>query len=266
VTATDGPWARAERRSSILNASHVNALTGEPSVPKLPLGREPQAGSADWAHRCGVLVARLVPAAGRDLTLHTVGMPRPRTPDGWPMPFAGKNVEDPCATDVALEISCCQSRRCQLCGLAVKAGTGYAVRRPGHRYQGATGAVVPWVEGRALLHLACLRFSMRYCPELIRQVRQGVAHVVREPAGRGYSVVDGMMPDTREYVHFIEPVWHLEATRDSGELSGGLLDRLRQAATTNAKATTALFPRLRVAHGNTDHDQTDQPTPGTTDG
>jgi hypothetical protein len=266
VPAVDGPWARAERRSSILNATRMNSVSGEPAVPKLPLGREPGEGSADWAHRCGVLVARLVPAAGRDLTLHTVGMPRPRTSDGWPMPFAGKDIKDPCATDVALEILCCQSRRCQLCGLAVKAGTGYAVRRPGHRYQTATGMVVPWVEGRALLHLACLRFSVRYCPELVRQVRQGVAHVVREPAGHGYSVVDGMMPDTREYMHFIEPVWHLEATRDSGEVSGGLLDRLRQAAATNAKATAVLFPRLIPAHGNADHDQTERPTPGTTDG
>jgi hypothetical protein len=266
VTAVDGPWARAERRSSILNATRMNSVSGEPAVPKLPLGREPEAGSADWAHRCGVLVARLVPAAARDLTLHTVGLPRPRTSDGWPMPFAGKDVKDPCATDVALEILCCQSRRCQLCGLAVKAGTGYAVRRPGHRYQTAMGMVVPWVEGRALLHLACLRFSVRYCPELVRQVRQGVAHVVREPAGHGYSVVDGMMPDTREYMHFIEPVWHLEATRDSGEVSGGLRDRLRQAAAINAKATAVLFPRLAAAHGNADHDQTELPTPGTTDG
>jgi hypothetical protein len=37
--------------------------------------------------------------------LHTLGMPRPRTPDGWPVPFAGKDVEDPCATVIAGTLS-----------------------------------------------------------------------------------------------------------------------------------------------------------------
>ena len=47
VTAVDRPRARAERRSSILNATRMNSMTGEPAVPKFPLGREPGVGSAD---------------------------------------------------------------------------------------------------------------------------------------------------------------------------------------------------------------------------
>jgi hypothetical protein len=105
------------------------------------------------------------------------------------------------------------------------------------------------VEGRALLHLTCLRFSTRYCPELIRQLGQGVAHVVREPDESSYTVIDGMMLDTSEYLGFIEPVWHLEVARDSGS-AGDALRQLKQAAAANTKATAILFPRLAATAGN----------------
>ena len=248
---TDSPWERAQRRSAILSARRPSdASDGQDgqgrTTPKLPLGHEPAPGSADWGHRCGVLVARLRPPGDRPLTLHEAGMPRPRTPDGWPVPFAGKDAANPCATELGLELLCCRSQCCQLCGLALPSGSGYAVRRPGQEYVSRSGVTVPWVEGRAMLHLACLRFSMRYCPELVRQLRQGVAHVVREPTGASYTALDGVMLDTREYLGFIEPVWHLEVARDS-EAAVESLRQLKQAAAMNARATAVLFPWLVAA-------------------
>lgn len=240
----DGPGPRAMRRSSILRAAHVRDSTATSPAPKLPLGREPASGSPDWAHRCPVREARLAPARGQLRTLHAVGMPRPRTIEGWPMPFAGKDTADPCATEVRLEVLCSRSRWCQVCGLPVPPGTGFALRRPGHQYISASGPVVPWVEGRSLLHLACLRFSMRYCPEIIRQLRQGAAHVVKEPGEDDYTVVDGAMLDTRGYEDFVVPVWQLEAARDAGQDSETVTDRLDQAAAINNKATAVIFPRL----------------------
>jgi hypothetical protein len=85
---------------------------------------------------------------------------------------------------------------------------------------------------------------MRYCPEIIRQLWQGVAHVVKEPGKCDYTVVDGVMLDTREYEDFIVPVWKLEAARDTGRATEAMLHRLHQAAILNARATTAIFPRL----------------------
>ncbi len=90
---------------------------------------------------------------------------------------------------------------------------------------------------------------MRYYPQLVRQLRQGVAHVVREPDEASYTVVDGMMLDTSEYLGFIKPVRHLEVARDSG-LAGEPLRQLKQAAAANAKASAILFPRLAAAAGN----------------
>lgn len=125
----DSPHQRAIWRSALLNA----ASRQPPDVPaKLPLGREPNKGSTDWAHRCRVPTARLVPSDA-DPRLHALGLPRPRTADGWPMPFAGKDPDDPCATERDLEILCSQEGRCQVCGLGIPPGTGFAVRRPGHR-------------------------------------------------------------------------------------------------------------------------------------
>ncbi|MBO0801489.1 MAG: hypothetical protein J2P25_00220 [Nocardiopsaceae bacterium] len=109
---------------------------------------------------------------------------------------------------------------------------------------------VPWVEGRSLLHLACLRFSMSYCPEIIRQLWQGVAHVVKEPSECDYAVIDGVMLDTREYQDFIVPVWGLEAARDTGGDTEAILRALDQAAALNARATAVIFPRLACDDGN----------------
>lgn len=240
----DGPWPRAIRRSSALRAAQPHDAMIINPAPKLPLGQEPASVSPDWAHRCRVRAARLVPARNRLLTLHAVGMPRPRTPEGWPMPFAGKDAADPCATEVCLEAVCSQSRWCQVCGLPVSSGAGYAMRRPQHQYVSDSGTAVPWVEGRSLLHLACLRFSMRYCPEIIRQLWQGVAYVVREPGECDYTVIDGVMLDTREYEDFIVPVWKLEAARDTGRDTEAMLHMLDQAAALNARATAVIFPCL----------------------
>lgn len=246
----DGPWPRAIQRSSALRAAQPHdAMTMTP-VPKLPLGQEPASGSPDWAHRCRTRTVRLTPAGNRQLTLHAVGMPRPRTPEGWPIPFAGKDAADPCATEVRLEVQCSQSRWCQVCGLPVPPGTGYAMRRPQHQYVSYSGMAVPWVEGRSLLHLACLRFSMRYCPEIIRQLWQGVAHVVKEPGECDYAVIDGVMLDTREYQDFIVPVWELEAARNAGGDTEAVLRMLGQAAALNARATAVIFPRLAPDGGN----------------
>ncbi len=236
----DSPHQRAIWRSARLNA----ASRQPPDVPaKLPLGREPSTGSADWAHRCRVPTARLVPGDA-DPRLHALGLPRPRTADGWPMPFAGEDPDDPCATERDLEILCCREGRCQVCGLGIPPGTGFAVHRPGHRFASLVEGVAPWVEGRAALHLRCLRFSIRYCPELIRQFRQGVAHVVSEPSSGHHKVLDGVMLDTHDYVGFVEPVWHLESARDSPGTSDAALGRLEDAAAVNARATETLFPRL----------------------
>lgn len=240
----DGPGPRAIRRSSILRDAHARDSTIASPLPKLPLGREPAPGSPDWAHRCLVREARLAPTGNQLRTLHVAGMPRPRTLEGWPMPFAGKDTADPCATEVRLEILCSRSRWCQVCGLPVSPGTGYAMRRPRHQYVSSSGSAVPWVEGRSLLHLGCLRFSMRYCPEIIRQLRQGVAHLVKEPGEDDYIVVDGAMLDTREYEDFVVPVWELEAARDAGKDAEAVTDSLGQAAVTNNRAATAIFPRL----------------------
>ncbi|MGH4015106.1 MAG: hypothetical protein ACRDSL_14530 [Pseudonocardiaceae bacterium] len=159
------------------------------------------------------------------------------------MPFAGKDPSDPCATEREMESMCSRERRCQLCALGID-GVAYVVRRPGHHYDFLSGGAVPWVEGRAPLHLSCFRFSIRYCPELIRQLRQGVAHVVCEPPGTPYRVMDGAMLDTREYLGFIEPVWHLEFAPDAGLASDATLRELEAAAMTNATATATLFPKL----------------------
>ncbi len=250
----DGPQQRSLRRSALLNAS-LRRSGASPDVvdglgaggdSKLPLGVEPEAGSPDWAHRCRVPSVRIVPGKDRWLTLHALGLPRPRTPDGWPMPFAGKDPDDPCATERYLEIMCGRKRLCQVCGLGVGPDAAYVIRRPGHQYASLGEETVPWVEGRAPLHLGCLRFSARYCPELIRQFRQGVAHVVREPSGARYHVLDSVMLDTREYIGFIEPVWPYEAARDSGVTSDVVLRRLDDAAAVNARATATLFPRLAL--------------------
>lgn len=240
----DGPWPRAVRRSSALQAAQPHSLTAMDPVPKLPLGRQPAPDSPDWVHRCRTRTARLAPAIDRQLTLHSVGMPRPRTIDGWPMPFAGKDASDPCATEVRLEVLCSQSRWCQVCGLPVSAGTGYAMRRPQHQYISGSGVSVPWVEGRSLLHLSCLRFSMRYCPEVIRQLWQGVAHVVKESDRCACTVIDGVMLDTREYLDFIVPVWELEAARDAGKDTEAMLGKLNLASAVNARATAVIFTRL----------------------
>lgn len=236
----DSPHQRA-----ICRSARLNAATYQPSgVPaKLPLGREPSIGSADWDHRCRVPTARLVPGEA-DLRLHVFGLPRPWTADGWPMPFAGKDPDDPCATECDLEILCSRECRCQVCGLRIPPGTGFAVHRPGHRFASLAKGVAPWVEGRAALHLRCLRLSIRYCPELIRQFRQGVAHVVSEPANGHRDVLDGVMLDTRDYVGFVEPVWHLESVRDSPGKSDTVHRQLETAAAVNARATETLFPAL----------------------
>lgn len=240
----DGPWPRAVQRSSALRAAQPHDATVTSPVPKLPLGQEPPPTSPDWTHRCRTRTARLAPTTRHPLTLHSAGMPRPRTPEGWPMPFAGKDAADPCATEVRLEMLCSQARWCQVCGLPVSPGSGYAMRRPQHQYVSTSGVTVPWVEGRSLLHLACLRFSMRYCPEIIRQLWQGVAHVVKEPDKCPYAVIDGAMLDTRGYVDFIVPVWDLEVARDAGVDADAALSRLNLAAAANAKATAVIFPRL----------------------
>lgn len=166
------------------------------------------------------------------------------------MPFAGKDPADPCATERELEIMCGRERRCQVCGIGVGPGTGYVVRRPGHQYVSPGEGSAPWAEGRAPLHLGCLRFSVRYCPELIRQFRQGVAQVVREPPDARYHVLDGVMLDSREYVSFVEPVWHIEVARDSGTAPDMALRQLESAAATNARATVTLFPRLALRRAN----------------
>lgn len=93
----DGPWSRAVRRSSALWAAQPHDATITNPVPKLPLGQEPAPNSPDCAHRCHTRTARLAPDTSHQLTLHSVGMPRPRTSEGWPMPFAGKDAADPCA-------------------------------------------------------------------------------------------------------------------------------------------------------------------------
>ncbi|MGH3938738.1 MAG: hypothetical protein ACRDTG_08885 [Pseudonocardiaceae bacterium] len=147
-------------------------------------------------------------------------------------------------TERDLEVLCSRERRCQVCGLGIPPGTGFAVRRPGHRFTSLVEGVAPWVEGRAALHLRCLRLSIRYCPELIRQFRQGVAHVVREPADGRHHVLDGVMLDTRDYVGFVAPVWNLERVRDSPGTSDAAQWQLHAAAAVNAKATETLFPRL----------------------
>lgn len=246
----DGPWLRAMRRSSALRAAQQHDAMVRSPVRKFSVGQEPASGSPDWAHRCRTRAARLAPVGNRQLALHAVGMPRPRTPDGWPMPFTGKDAADPCATEVRLEVLCSQSRWCQVCGLPVSPGTGYAMRRPQHQYVSDSGMAVPWVEGRSLLHLACLRFSMRYCPEIIRQLWQGVAHVVKEPDECDYTVMDGVMLDTHEYADFIVPVWELETARDTGGDTETVRRLLDQAADLNARATTVLFPRLAPDGGN----------------
>lgn len=89
----DSPHQRAIRRSAWLNAASHQPLD---APAKLPLGREPSKGPTDWAHRCHVLSAWLVPG-GANPRLHALGLPRPRTTDGWPIPFAGKDPDDPCA-------------------------------------------------------------------------------------------------------------------------------------------------------------------------
>lgn len=244
----DGPWPRAVRRSSALRAIQSHDATSANPTSKLPLGQEPAPNSPDWTHRCRTRTARLARASSHQLTLHSVGLPRPRTPEGWPMPFAGKDAADPCATEVRLEVLCSQSRWCQVCGLPVSPRSGYAMRRPRHQYVSGSGVTVPWVEGRSLLHLSCLRFSMRYCPEIIRQLWQGVAHVVREPDECAYTVADAVMLDTREYEDFIVPVWELEAARDAGRDTEAMCNRLELAAAVNARATAVMFPRL--ASGN----------------
>jgi hypothetical protein len=210
---------------------------------KLPLGVEPSPGSPDWANRCMVDAGRVVPDFTREVRLHVLGLPRPVSPDGWPMPFAGRDPDNPCATERELEVLCARARRCQGCGLEIRSGGGFAVMRPGHTYRSAAGEMVAWVEGRAAMHLRCLRFAFRYCPELIRQLRQGAAKVVHEPDDGDYRVVDGMMLDTRHYLAFIEPVWHMEILRDM-DPAPGLASRLERAARVNQAATAILFPRL----------------------
>jgi hypothetical protein len=245
---TQAPERRARERSAQMNASGRPLPTGpvhQPAsdVPKLPLGIEPPPDSPDWAHRCPVDAGRLVPDPSREVRLHVLGLPRPLSRDGWPMPFAGKDPDDPCATERELEVLCARERRCQGCGLHIPVGEAFAVRRPGHRYTSAEGVSVSWVEGRSALHLRCLRFAIRYCPEMIRQLRQGVAKVVREPAAGDYRVLDGLMLDTTNYLPFIEPVWHLEALRDTrADPDAG--HRLECAAAANAAATAVLFPQL----------------------
>lgn len=232
------PHQRAIWRSAQFNVTN-SPPSGVPA--KLPLGREPSTGSGDWDHRCRFSTARLVP--GGNPPLHAIGLPRPRTAGGWPMPFAATDPDDPCMTERDLEILCSREGRCQVCGLGISPGTGFAVRRPGHRFTSLAEGVAPWVEGRAALHLRCLRLSIRYCPELIRQFRQGVAHVVRERAAGHHHVLDDSMLDTRDYVGFVEPVWPLESVRDSPGASEAARQQLHTAAAVNARATETLFSR-----------------------
>lgn len=251
------PHRRAVWRSERLSAAVDRALAlslamldpSTTSESKLPLGQEPRVGSPDWAHRCRVPLGRLVAGGSCQLRLHTLGLPRPKTVDGWPMPFAGKDPNDPCATERMLEVLCARNRRCQVCGLPIAPGESFAVRRPGHHHPSTVVEPVPWVEGRAALHFKCLRFSLRYCPELIRQIWQGVAKVVREPRVGNYRVLDGVMLDTRRYVEFIEPVWPLEVVRDAGADPQHDSARLEITAAINARATEALFPRLARRSG-----------------
>lgn len=246
-----GPHECATRRSEMINAhtrksevgGYSTRAAGATASFKLPAGQEPPAGSPDWANRCSIQPGRVVRQERHRLALHVAGLPRPRTSEGWPIPFAGNDPADPCATDRDLECLCSRERRCQVCGVAITS-TAYAIRRPGHQFVSRTGESVPWVEGRASLHSVCLRFCLRYCPEMLRQVRQGVAHVTREPEEGHQNVLDGAMLDTREYVDFVEPVWPLEATRDSGRASNNELRQLERAAFTNAAAAAMLFPRL----------------------
>jgi len=106
----DSPQQRALRRSALLNASQRRLSEGPGVVgpmvvageSKLPLGHEPDPRSSDWAHRCRVPTARLVPNRDRPVALQSLGLPRPRTLDGWPMPFTGKDPADPCVTEWGL--------------------------------------------------------------------------------------------------------------------------------------------------------------------
>ncbi len=167
------PHQRAIWRSALLNAARHAPASG---TVKLPLGREPSAGSPDWAHGCRVPTARLVPVSGSDLLLHALGLPRPRTASGWPMPFAATDPDDPCATDRDVEILCSREGRCQVCGLSIPPGTGFAVRRPTHPFTSLAEGLAPWVEGRAALHqrlrrLRGARLASRKRPGLVENVR-----------------------------------------------------------------------------------------------
>jgi len=70
----DGPQQRAQQRSALLSAGPGAGLAGPDAAcpAKLPLGREPDTGSPDWAHRCAVPEARLVPNKDEQcLTAHS---------------------------------------------------------------------------------------------------------------------------------------------------------------------------------------------------
>jgi hypothetical protein len=66
----------------------------------------------------------------------------------------------------------------------------------------------------------------------------------KEPGECDYTVIDGVMPDIRDYEAFIVAVWRLEAARDTGRDTEAMLHMLDRAAALNAKATAVIFPRL----------------------
>jgi hypothetical protein len=248
VTAdpVDAVWNRALRRSAQIRArlytdgakwESTPAIAIVSAHPKLPLGEEPASDSADWRHRFCVRPARPRRSSAADPTLHLAGFPRPHTRDGWPLPFTGVDGRDPCATDRRLEERCGRDRSCQVCGLPIAPGEAFAVRRLGHQH---AASQLPWVEGRSFLHERCLRLSLRWCPELIRQVVQGVADVVREPRGCTTTTA-GTLLDTRDFQPFLTPVWPLELARDRGDSCAH--QQLERAARINQAAAGTVATR-----------------------
>lgn len=238
---------RATRRSVAIRASryvaadawrHEHPLDIVTAHPKLPLGEEPPPESVDWHNRVIVRPATLTPRPTQKPSLHAVGYPRPRTQDGWPLPYTGNDVYNPCATDLRLEERCARERFCQVCGQPIPAGSAFAILRLGHHHRLAQGKL-PWIEGRSLLDTHCLRLSLRWCPELIRQTRQGVADIREEPPETPSPIIEGRFLDPRRYRPLVVPVWPHELERDRGAPCAA--DWLAWAAGVNAKAAARLF-------------------------
>ena len=213
--------------------------------PKLPLGAEPPPGSPDWGHRVVVRPAGLACRcdASPTVLLQHVGYPRPRTRYGWPLVYTGSDPDDPSATELAVELWCARERRCQVCGQRIEGGAAFAFRRHGHVYRSGN-RVVPWVEGRGLLDARCMRMSFRYCPEVIRQARQGIVEVCVEPSTAESRMVDETLIDTSNFLPVILPVWPLEVARDRGDQAAAL--RLERAGAKNACARAWFFGGRRV--------------------